>query len=168
VAYIPALANVAVLELKTVGYVRVEHDDEYVKAHAGEVKGRVEILPEYGEALDGLEGYSHIFIISVFHRAPPEYRTLLKVRPRRLLRLGLREEELPVLGVFSTDSPVRPNPIGLTLVKLVRRDGRVLYVEGLDLFDGTPVIDIKPYRPDYRAENYTYPEWVKLDARHTI
>jgi tRNA (adenine37-N6)-methyltransferase len=41
-------------------------------------------------------------------------------------------------------------------------------VEGLDLFDGTPVIDIKPYRPDYRAENYTYPEWVKLDARHTI
>jgi tRNA (Thr-GGU) A37 N-methylase len=54
------------------------------------------------------------------------------------LRLGLREEELPVLGVFSTDSPVRPNPIGLTLVKLVRRDVRVLYVEGLDLFDGTP------------------------------
>jgi tRNA (adenine37-N6)-methyltransferase len=69
--YISALAKIAVLELKTVGYVRVEHDDEYVKAHAGEVKGRVEILPEYGEALDGLEGYSHIFIISVFHKAPP-------------------------------------------------------------------------------------------------
>jgi tRNA (adenine37-N6)-methyltransferase len=76
-------------------------------------RGRVEILPEYGEALDGLEGYSHIFIISVFHKAPPEYRTLLKVRPRRLLRLGLREEELPVLGVFSTDSPVRQTPSGL-------------------------------------------------------
>lgn len=156
------------MELKTIGYVRVEADDDYVKQHAGELKGRVEVLPEYEEALDGVEKYSHIFIISVFHKAPPEYRTMLKVKPRRLLRLGLREEDLPTLGVLSTDSPVRPNPIGLTLVKLVRREGRILYVEGLDLFDGTPVVDIKPYRPDYRAESYSFPEWVKLDARASV
>ncbi|MEM1952829.1 MAG: tRNA (N6-threonylcarbamoyladenosine(37)-N6)-methyltransferase TrmO [Candidatus Caldarchaeum sp.] len=156
------------VELKVVGYVKVDVDDDYVKSHAGSLKGRVEILPEYEEALDGLEKYSHIFIISIFHKTPPEYSSLLKIRPRRLLRLGLKEEDLPTLGVFSTDSPVRPNPIGLTLVRLVRREGRVLHVEGLDLFDGTPVIDIKPYRPDYRAENYRYPDWVKLDARSSI
>ncbi|MEM1945592.1 MAG: tRNA (N6-threonylcarbamoyladenosine(37)-N6)-methyltransferase TrmO [Candidatus Caldarchaeum sp.] len=153
------------MEFKIVGYVKVDVDDEYVKAHAGSITGRVEILPEYEDGLDGLEKYSHIFIISVFHKTRPEHRNLLKVKPRRLLRLGLKEEELPTLGVFSTDSPARPNPIGLTLVRLVRRDGRVLYVEGLDLFDGTPVIDIKPYRPDYRAEDYSFPDWVKLDAR---
>lgn len=156
------------MELKVVGYVRVDADDEYVKANAGAVKGVVEILPEYQEALDGLENYSHIFVISIFHKAKPEFRNMMKVKPRRLLRLGFSEEELPTLGVFSTDSPVRPNPLGLTLVRLVRREGRFLHVEGLDLFDGTPVVDIKPYRPDYRAESYTYPDWVKHDARMTI
>jgi len=156
------------MEFKPVGFVRVDFDDEYVKAHAGEVKGRVEVLPEYEEALDGLENYSHLFIIAVFHKRKPEDVGLLKVRPRKLLRLGLHEDELPMLGVFSTDSPIRPNPIALTLVKLKRREKCVLYVEGLDLFDGTPVLDIKPYRPDYRAENYKYPDWVKLDARMKI
>ncbi|MEM4495060.1 MAG: tRNA (N6-threonylcarbamoyladenosine(37)-N6)-methyltransferase TrmO [Candidatus Caldarchaeum sp.] len=156
------------MEFKIVGYVRVDFDDEYVKQNAGAVPGRVEILPEYEEALDGVENYTHLFIIAVFHKSKPEHRSLLKVKPRRLLRLGMREEELPTLGVFSTDSPVRPNPIALTLVKLVRREGNTLYVNGLDLFDGTPVIDLKPYRPDYRAENYSYPDWVKLDARAPI
>lgn len=156
------------MEFRIIGYVRVDHDDEYVRQHAGEVRGRVEVLPEYGEGLDGIEDYSHLFIIATFHKSRPEDRNLLKVRPRRLLRLGYREEELPVLGVFSTDSPVRPNPLALTLVKLLRRDGNVLHVEGLDLFDGTPVVDIKPYRPDYRAESYRFPDWVKLDARAPI
>jgi tRNA-Thr(GGU) m(6)t(6)A37 methyltransferase TsaA len=156
------------VELKIVGYVRVDHDDEYVKANPGAVRGRVEILPEFCEALDGVEAFSHLFIISIFHKTPPEYRELLKVRPRRLLRKGLREDELPVLGVFSTDSPVRPNPIGLTLVKLIGREGCTLHVDGLDLFDGTPVIDIKPLRADYTAEKYTTPQWVKLDERTPV
>jgi tRNA-Thr(GGU) m(6)t(6)A37 methyltransferase TsaA len=153
-----------VIELRVVGYVRVGVGDDFVKANPGAVAGRVEILPEYVEALDGLEGFSHLFIISFLHKAPPEYRDLRRVKPRRLLRRGLKEEELPTLGVFSTDSPVRPNPIGLTLVRLVRRDGGVLFVEGLDLFDGTPVIDIKPLRPDYTTERFRVPEWVRLDV----
>ncbi|GBC70027.1 tRNA (adenine(37)-N6)-methyltransferase [archaeon HR01] len=152
------------IELRVVGYVRVDMDDDFVKANPGAVSGRVEILPEYVEALDGVEGFSHLFIISVFHKAPPEYRDLRRVRPRRLLRKGLREEELPILGVFATDSPVRPNPVGLTLVRLVKRDGGVLFVEGLDLFNGTPVIDIKPFRPDYTTESFRVPDWVRLDV----
>jgi tRNA (Thr-GGU) A37 N-methylase len=67
-------------------------------------------------------------------------------------------KNLPLLGVFALESPTRPNPIGLTLVSLVKREGRRLFVTGLDYFDGTPVIDIKPYQPDYRTENCSFPE----------
>lgn len=152
------------VELKIIGYVRVDADDEYVRSHAGTVVGSIEILPEYEEALNGLEEYSHIFIISILHKIPPEGRTVLKVRPRRLLRIGFREREVPLVGVFASDSPARPNPIGLTLVRLLKREGRVLRVEGLDLFDGTPLVDIKPYKPDYRVEEYNCPDWAKLDS----
>jgi tRNA (adenine37-N6)-methyltransferase len=85
----------------------------------------------------------------------------LKVRPRRLLRRGFTLEELPLVGVFAIDSPTRPNPIGLSLVTLLKIEGNRLRVRGLDLFDGTPILDIKPYRADYRAEQYELPEWYR-------
>ena len=81
------------------------------------------------------------------------------MKPRALLRRGFTIEELPLLGVFALDSPTRPNPIGLTLVQFIKRDGNRLQVKGLDFFDGTPILDIKGYRPQYRVENYTLPEW---------
>jgi tRNA (Thr-GGU) A37 N-methylase len=83
----------------------------------------------------------------------------LKVKPRGLLRKGFKLEELPLVGVFALDSPTRPNPIGLTLVRLIKRDGCRLRVQGLDFFDGTPILDIKGYNPDYREENYSLPAW---------
>ena len=84
----------------------------------------------------------------------------LKVRPKRLVRYGWKIEELPLLGVFTLDSPTRPNPIGLSLVRLLRiQEEKGLVVSGLDYFDGTPVLDIKSYQPQYRAEGYTFPGW---------
>jgi tRNA (Thr-GGU) A37 N-methylase len=77
------------------------------------------------------------------------------------LKRGFKLEELPVLGVFALDSPTRPNPIGLTLVRLVGRQGRYLTVKGIDSFDGTPILDIKGYRPEYRAEQFDLPAWYK-------
>ena len=68
-------------------------------------------------------------------------------------------EDLPLLGVFALDYPSRPNPIGLTLVRLVSRKGRRLFVKGLDYFDGTPILDIKGYRPEYRTDEYGLPDW---------
>ncbi|HSJ34885.1 MAG TPA: TrmO family methyltransferase [Acidimicrobiia bacterium] len=85
----------------------------------------------------------------------------LQVRPRRLIRRGFPLEDLPLLGVFALDSPTRPNPIGLTLVEFVGRDGRRLEVRGLDCFDGTPIPDIKAYRPGYRAEEFSMPAWYR-------
>jgi len=125
----------------------------------GRARGVIEIYEKFAEALDGIDGYSHLFVLGYFHHLRPEQIGPLKVRPRKLLRLGLRLEELPELGVFALDSPTRPNPIGLTLVRFVGRNGRNLEVEGLDYYDRTPVLDIKPYQIQYRAEEFTVPEW---------
>jgi len=123
------------------------------------MEATVEIFPEFQDALDGLDGYSHIFVLTYLHKLRPEQIGPLKVRPRRFLRAGLKPEEVPLVGVFSIESPTRPNPIGLSLVKLVRREGRMLHVEGLDVFNGTPVLDIKPYTETYRVEQYELAEW---------
>lgn len=91
------------------------------------------------EALDGLEEFSHIWVITWLDRLPQAERgTSLKVHPQR-------REDLPLVGLFATRAPSRPNPIGLTAVPLLERKGNVLLVKGLDMLDGTPVLDIKPY-----------------------
>jgi tRNA-Thr(GGU) m(6)t(6)A37 methyltransferase TsaA len=123
------------------------------------VEGRIEVFPEFAEALDGLEGYSHIFVLSHLDRQREGAAGLLRVRPRRHPGGHVPSESIPEVGVFATDSPARPNPIGLTLVKLARRVGNVLFVQGLDLYEGTPVLDLKPYRADYKAEHHTIPPW---------
>jgi tRNA (Thr-GGU) A37 N-methylase len=100
-------------------------------------------------------------VLSHLNRLKPEQIGPLKVRPRRLVKKGFKLEELPLVGVFAIDSPTRPNPIALSLVKLLRREGPKLTVLGLDCFDGTPVLDIKPYRDDYRANEYELAEWYR-------
>ena len=155
------------ISFEVIGYVRVNYSDNYVKEHSGEVEGIVEVLPKFVEGLDGIEEYSHILLISYLHKQTD--RDVLKVRPRRLLRLGLKLEELPIVGVFATDSPTRPNPIGLTLVRLIKRSNNILHVWGLDLFNETPIIDIKPYSSSYRASDYKVPLWVSMhDERKPI
>lgn len=95
--------------------------------------GRAEVLPEYAEGLKDLDGFSHIILIYHFHRADS---VLLTVRP------FLQDVER---GVFSTRAPCRPNPIGMSIVELVRREGTTLHLDGVDILDGTPLLDIKPY-----------------------
>jgi tRNA-Thr(GGU) m(6)t(6)A37 methyltransferase TsaA len=147
--------------LRPVGIVRTSASDDEVRERREGSESMVEVFPEFQEALEGLDGFSHIFVLSYLHKLRPEQIGPLKVRPRRLLRAGFKLEELPLVGVFSIDSPTRPNPIGLSLVKLVRREGGKLVVLGLDCFDGTPVLDIKPYREDYRADHYEIAEWYR-------
>jgi tRNA (Thr-GGU) A37 N-methylase len=81
-----------------------------------------------------------------------------------------QEERRLILPGIEHASTARPNPIGLSLVRLRKRDGRRLLVEGLDYFDGTPILDIKGYRPEYRADAYTLPPWYAalMDARGHI
>jgi tRNA-Thr(GGU) m(6)t(6)A37 methyltransferase TsaA len=99
--------------------------------------GTVEIFPEYSEGLKDLADFSHIILIYHLHKVACQ--TLI-VKPF----LGDQTH-----GVFATRAPTRPNPIGLSVVKLDRIEGYILYVENLDILDGTPLLDIKPYIPEF-------------------
>ena len=106
------------------------------------------------EALDQIEGFSHIVVLYWMHLLPPSQRSVMKVHPRGKL-------DLPLVGVLATRSPARPNPIGMSTVELLEHRNNVLKVVGLDAVDGTPVLDIKPYIPgsDSSAKAKT-PGWI--------
>lgn len=105
------------------------------------IEGSIEIFPEYAEGLTDLEGFSHITLLYHFHRSTGYS---LRVRP------FLDEMER---GVFATRAPRRPNPIGLSTVRLVKIEGMVLYILDLDIIDGTPLLDIKPYVPVFEEDD---------------
>lgn len=108
-----------------------------------DIKGSLEIFPEFEKGLTDIDGYSHIFVIFVFHEA--QEKNLIAHPPHN----GQAR------GVFATRSPHRPNPIGLSIVRLLRREGRFLHVKEVDMLEGTPILDIKPYTPrDIKTETH--------------
>lgn len=116
---------------------------------------RIEVFKKYEPALLGIEGFSHLLVLYWMHKLPKGERGLLRVHPKG-------RPDLPLVGVFASRSRARPNPIGLTLVELVRRSGSELVVRGLDALEGTPVIDIKPYIPSSdRASGAKVPSWTR-------
>ena len=118
---------------------------------------RIVIRNKLAEALEGIDGFSHLFVLFWLHQVTDNQRKTLKVHPR-----GRRD--LPLLGIFATRTLLRPNPVGLTLVELIKIEGNVLTVRGLDAFDGTPVLDIKPFDPWDKAKPAKVPEWwIKLE-----
>ena len=123
--------------MEPVGYVRSLYTDtQAIPKGLGarhEAEGDLEIRPEFEAGLTDIEGFSHLVVIWTFHRS--EGFNLMVTPP---------SDDRPH-GVFATRSPRRPNPIGLTIVELLRRDGPVLRVRGLDMLEGTPILDIKPY-----------------------
>jgi tRNA (adenine37-N6)-methyltransferase len=149
------------IKLNPVGIVHTLASDDEIRNHLTGIESIVEIYPEFEAALDGIEDFSHIFVIGYFHKLKSEQVGPLKVKPRGLLRYGFKLDDLPLLGVFALDSPTRPNPIGLSLVRMKKREGRNLTVFDLDYFDGTPVLDIKPYQSNYRVDDFSLPDWHK-------
>ncbi|MFQ5683306.1 MAG: tRNA (N6-threonylcarbamoyladenosine(37)-N6)-methyltransferase TrmO [Candidatus Binatia bacterium] len=147
------------IKFKSIGKVKTRVTAEEVRKGGTDLEGELEIDPEFEPALEGIESFSHLFLLCYFHKLRPEQVGPLKVKPKHLVRRGFKLENLPALGVFALDSPTRPNPIGLTLVRLINRDGRTLHVRGLDVFDGTPILDIKGYHSDYRVNDFTLPAW---------
>ncbi|MDK2373301.1 MAG: tRNA (N6-threonylcarbamoyladenosine(37)-N6)-methyltransferase TrmO [Candidatus Korarchaeota archaeon] len=152
---------------RPIGVIRTDASEEEVKSSYEGVRGYVEVFSEFSEGLKGVEGFSHLILITCLHRVSEEQRKVLVVRPRRLMRFGLSLEELPEVGVFASDSPHRPNPIGLHVVRLEGIEGHRLLVSGLDAFDGTPVLDIKPYTISRLVERPSYPEWYEELRRRT-
>ena len=140
------------INLKPIGTVRSEIK-EREKGRTALSAATIEIDPALNEALDTLDEFSHIIVIYWLHKS--RRPAPMKVYP------GRHAHPHPV-GVFASRSPDRPNPIGKSTVRLVRREGNILTVEGLDAIDGTPVLDIKPYIPGLDSvENAVAPPWTK-------
>ncbi len=120
-----------------IGFVRSPYKDtqEIPKGLGAkhEAQGVLEILPEFETGLTDIEGFSHLIVIWVFDRS------------QGFELLGIPPSDDRAHGVFATRSPKRPNPIGLTVVELLRRDGPRLHVRGIDMLDRTPILDIKAY-----------------------
>ena len=122
---------------KPIGIIRSEHVSAQATpiqpVYAKGCRGQVEIFPEFAEGLRDLEGFSHVYLIYYFHQAGA---------PKLAVKPFLQDMER---GVFATRQPCRPNPVGLSVVELLQRDGNVLHVDGIDILDGTPLLDIKPF-----------------------
>ena len=119
------------------------------------VKGTVEVLPDFHAALQDLSGFSHIYLLYHFHRSKgfqPKVTPFMDSHPR---------------GLFATRAPVRPNPIGLSVVRLTRIDTGVLFIQNVDILDGTPLIDIKPYIPEFDHQTDVRTGWFD-SARHGL
>lgn len=138
------------IKLKPIGFVKT-------KAIGKEVKDRRHIsqiiLDQISsEALMGLEEFSHLFVLFWMHRVSKAERIKMKVHPRG-------RSDMPLLGILATRTPYRPNPIGLTLVEVLKVERNILTVRGLDAFDGTPILDIKPFDSWDMAKNAQVPHW---------
>ena len=118
-----------------------------IQASRSQAKGVVEVYPEFVEGLQDIEGLSHLFLLYVFHES---LGYSLIVKP-------FLDDQLH--GLFATRYPYRPNPIGLSVVRPIARKGNTLEVEGMDMLDGTPLLDIKPYVPDFDIRTDTRNGW---------
>ena len=143
--------------LRSIGTVRSEIEEPSLVAGPRDLereeKGRerqdrrgavseIVINSSLAEALEGIEEFSHLVVLYWAHRVPPDARSFTRVHP-------MGRKDRPLVGVFATCSPARPNPICVTVARLLERKANVLRVESLDAINGTPVIDIKPYNPVY-------------------
>jgi tRNA (adenine37-N6)-methyltransferase len=129
-----------------------------VRKHIQEMRRQISeivINENLVEILDGIDRYSHIVVLYWAHKVPEQSRSLLKVHP-------MGRNEFPLVGIFSTCSPARPNPVLMSVVRLCGRKDNILQVMGMDAIDGSPVIDIKPYVKNWHSQQEVRtPDWMQ-------
>ncbi len=147
------------MEMKPIGTIHTQFKKPegmpIQPAGAADVKGTVEVFDEYRAGLKDLDGFSHIILLYVFHRSE-----------------GFRLEVIPFMdtehrGLFATRAPRRPNPIGLSVVQLDRIENGILQVRNVDILDGTPLLDIKPYVPEFDSHKRVRTGWLE-QARKAV
>ena len=149
------------MTLKAIGIIRNEVKRKPESEYSWqEIVSEIVVDSSLTEALDALEEFSHIIVLYWMHQAPAG-RVPIKVHP-------MGKQELPLVGLFATRSPHRPNPVGVTTVRLLERQGNILKVKGLDAIDGTPVIDIKPYIPQFDSRESSKIGWLKGNIRRKV
>lgn len=142
--------------LRPIGTIRspfTDTDHMPIQASRSQAVGLVQVLPAYVAGLQDIEGFSHIILLYVFHGAP---HYTLQVKP-------FLDDKLH--GVFATRYPCRPNALGLSVVRLLARRGDQLEIEGEDVLDGTPLMDIKPYVPEFDVRAPAQIGWYSSRSR---
>jgi tRNA-Thr(GGU) m(6)t(6)A37 methyltransferase TsaA len=141
------------IRYKPIGIIHspfIEQKGTPIQPASGEdIKGTVEIFPEYVKGLQDIEGFSHIILLYHFHLSKT---TSLISKPFL--------DDTPH-GVFAIRSPNRPNPIGISIVRLIKVNNNILHIQDLDIIDGTPLLDIKPYVPDFNTMKEIRIGWLK-------
>ncbi|HDQ03058.1 MAG TPA: tRNA (N6-threonylcarbamoyladenosine(37)-N6)-methyltransferase TrmO [Deltaproteobacteria bacterium] len=136
---------------RSIGVIHSEHaiaeETPIQPVYARGCKGQVKVFAEFADGLRDLDGFSHIYLLYHFHQATPA---------KLLVKPFLQDVER---GVFATRAPCRPNAIGLSIVKLLKREGNILHVEDVDILDGTPLLDIKPYTAKFDLHDVTKSGW---------
>ena len=146
------MRNTQSLELKPIGIIHSPYKDRGAAPYQGyrsKKLSRIEVFKEFEEGLQDIEGFSHIIVIFWFHKSQG-YHLLVKTP----------WDDVPH-GLFTTRSPHRPCPLGLTVVELVAREKNILKVKGLDAMNGTPLLDIKPYIPPVDERSVVKPGWLE-------
>jgi len=142
--------------MKPIGVIHSPFTDKRqtpIQASRSQAMGQVEVYPEFAEGLQDVEGFSHLILLYVFHRSS-EYT--LRVKP-------FLDDEWR--GLFATRYPSRPNPLGLSVVHLLERHDNILEIEGVDVLDGTPLLDIKPYMPEFDVRTSVHTGWYAHRSR---
>lgn len=142
--------------MRSIGVIHspfTEKDKMPIQAARSQAIGLVEVYPEFAEGLKDIEEISHIHLLYVFHQSSGY---VLQVKPF----LDDREH-----GLFSTRYPCRPNPLGISIVKLLSRQENSLTIEGVDVLDGTPLLDIKPYVPDFDLRTDVRAGWYETRSK---
>jgi len=121
-----------------------------------EIDGTVEVFPEYAGGLKDLEGFSHVILIYHFHLSK---KPSLEIIPYM--------DNLPH-GVFATRAPSRPNPIGISIVHLIKIVGNIIHVKNLDIIEGTPLLDIKPYVPEFDERKVEKLGWLEKNVHKLL
>ena len=124
-----------------------EKSETPIQPSRSQAIGKVEIYPQFADGLQDIEGFSHLILLYVFHKAS-DYT--LQVTP-------FLDDQ--TRGLFATRYPCRLNPIGLSTVRLLSRDAKILEIEGVDVLDGTPLLDIKPYMPEFDIRQNVNAGW---------
>jgi len=142
--------------MRPIGVIRspfTEKDKTPIQASRSQAIGLVEIYAEFADGLKDIEALSHIYLLYAFHESAG-YE--LQVKP------FLDDQKH---GIFATRYPYRPNPIGISIVKLLSREKNTLTVEGIDTLDETPLLDIKPYVPDFDLRTDVHAGWYETRSK---
>ncbi len=142
------------ININPIGFVKNNEKEQRFGSFSNEIT-EIEVDEKFTDALNGIDDYSHVIIVFWMD----------KVKESVITHQPQGNPEVPIVGIFSCRCPQRPNPIAITTVKLIERQGNKIKVKGLDILDGTPIIDIKPYWPIYdKVIGGIIPDWVnKLD-----